>query len=80
MFVLEVAALIAAWVATAATGDYRWLIPVAAVAFIRTQAIVVQPDAFMQSFPDLVVLLLLIAPLPALAITAQRRENRALAE
>ncbi|MGW6012479.1 hypothetical protein [Streptomyces sp. NPDC055210] len=80
LFVLEVAALIAAWVATAATGDSRWLIPVAAVAIVRTQAIVVQPDAFMQSFPDLVVLLLLIAPLPALAITARRRQVQALAE
>ncbi|MFF2957739.1 hypothetical protein ACFVT1_02200 [Streptomyces sp. NPDC057963] len=80
LFALEVAALIAAWVATAATGDYRWLIPVAAFAFIRTQAIVVRPDWFMQSLPDLVVLLLLIAPLPALAIAAQRRQGRALLE
>ncbi|MEW2396130.1 hypothetical protein [Streptomyces sp. NPDC046862] len=80
LFVLEVAALIAAWVATAATGDHRWLIPVAAFAFVRTQAIVAQPDAFMQSFPDLVVLILLIAPLPALAFTAQRRQGQALAE
>ncbi|CAM5721720.1 hypothetical protein SALBM311S_10654 [Streptomyces alboniger] len=30
-------------VATAATGDHRWLIPVAAVAIVRTQAIVVRP-------------------------------------
>ncbi|KUN79283.1 hypothetical protein [Streptomyces griseoruber] len=80
LFVLEVAALLGAWVATAATGDHRWLIPVAAVAIVRTQAIVVQPDVFMQSFPDLVVLLLLIAPLPALAITAQRRQGQALPE
>ncbi|MGW0585604.1 hypothetical protein ACWD25_59305, partial [Streptomyces sp. NPDC002920] len=80
LFVLEATALIAAWVATAATGDHRWLIPVAAVAIVRTQAIVVRPDAFMQSFPDLVVLILLIAPLPALAFTAQRRQNRALLE
>lgn len=80
LFVLEATALIAAWVATAATGDHRWLIPVAAVAIVRTQAIVVQPDAFMQSFPDLVVLILLIAPLPALAIAAQRRQGQALAE
>jgi hypothetical protein len=34
----------------------------------------------MQSLPDLVVLLLLIAPLPALAITAQRRQGQALPE
>ncbi|MFE7767225.1 hypothetical protein [Streptomyces sp. NPDC057438] len=80
LFALEVAALIAAWGATAATGDHRWLIPVAAVAIVRTQAIVVQPDAFMQSFPDLVVLILLVAPLPALAFTAQRRQAQALAE
>ncbi|MER5356754.1 hypothetical protein [Streptomyces sp. NPDC002785] len=80
LFTLEVAALIAAWAATASTGDYRWLIPVAAYAFIRTQAIVIQPDAFMQSLPDLVVLILLIAPLPALAFTAQRRQGQALAE
>ncbi|MCQ9131916.1 MULTISPECIES: hypothetical protein [Streptomyces] len=80
LFVLEVAALLGAWVATAATGDHRWLIPVAAVASVRTQAIVAQPDAFMQSLPDLVVLLLLIAPLPALAITAQRRQEQALPE
>jgi hypothetical protein len=80
LFVLEVAALLGAWAATAATGDHRWLIPVAAVAIVRTQAIVVRPDAFMQSFPDLVVLILLIAPLPALAIAAQRRQGQALAE
>ncbi|GGT39127.1 hypothetical protein P6B95_33055 [Streptomyces atratus] len=80
LFALEVAALIAAWVATAATGDYRWLIPVAAFAFIRTQAIVIQPNEFIRSLPDLVVLLLLIAPLPTLAIAAQRRQSRALLE
>ncbi|WP_329417848.1 hypothetical protein OG802_35405 (plasmid) [Streptomyces sp. NBC_00704] len=80
LFVLEVVALLGAWAATAATGDHRWLIPVAAVASVRTQAIVVRPDAFMQSLPDLVVLLLLIAPLPALAITAQRRQGQALPE
>ncbi|MEU6019359.1 hypothetical protein ABZ826_36825 [Streptomyces sp. NPDC047515] len=78
LFALEVASLIAAWLATAATGDYRWLIPVAAFAIIRTQAIVVQPNWFMNSLPSLVVLLLLIAPLPALAITAQRRQSQAL--
>ncbi|MER5989015.1 hypothetical protein [Streptomyces sp. NPDC001787] len=78
LFALEVAALIAAWVATAATGDHRWLIPVAAYAFIRTQTIVVQPNGFMGSLPDLVVLLLLVAPLPALVIAAQRRQSRAL--
>ena len=80
LFVLEATALLGAWAATAATGDHRWLIPVAAVAIVRTQAIIARPDAFMQSFPDLVVFLLLIAPLPALAITAQRRQGRALAE
>ncbi|RDG38989.1 hypothetical protein [Streptomyces corynorhini] len=78
LFVLEVGALLAAWVATAATGDYRWLIPVAAFAFVRVQAIVVRPSGLMESLPDLVVLLLLIAPLPALAIAAQRRQGRAL--
>lgn len=80
LFVLEVAAMIAAWVATAATGDHRWLIPVAAVAVVRTQAIVVRPGAFMQSFPDLLVLVLLVAPLPALALAAQRRQGQALAD
>ncbi|MBP5896291.1 hypothetical protein [Streptomyces scabiei] len=80
LFVLEAAALLGAWAATAATGDHRWLIPVAAVAVVRTQAIVDRPDAFMQSFPDLVVLILLIAPLPALAITAHRQQRQALAE
>ncbi|GHB08221.1 hypothetical protein ACIQRS_29640 [Streptomyces termitum] len=78
MFLLEIAGLLTAWVATAATGDHRWLIPVAAFAFVRVQAIVVQPDGFMRSLPDLVVLLLLVAPLPALAIAAQRRQDRAL--
>ncbi|MEU7017688.1 hypothetical protein [Streptomyces sp. NPDC046385] len=78
LFTLEVAALLGVWVATAATGDRRWLIPVAAFAFIRTQAIVGQPNGFMQSLPDLVVLVLLVAPLPVLAITAQRRQSRAL--
>lgn len=77
LFVLEVAALIAAWVATATTGDQRWLIPVAVFAFVRTQAIVLQPSVFMQSLPDLVVLVLLVAPLPSLAITAQHRQSRA---
>ncbi|MEU2577507.1 hypothetical protein ACIP3B_33570 [Streptomyces anulatus] len=80
LFVLDVTALIAAWVATAATGDRRWLIPVAAFAVVRMEAIVVRPDAFMQPFPDLVVLILLIAPLPALAIAAQRRQGQAFAE
>ncbi|MEE1813210.1 hypothetical protein [Streptomyces sp. BE133] len=80
LFTLEVAALIAAWAATAATGDYRWLIPVVAFAFVRTQAIVIQPNGFVQSLPDLVVLLLLIAPLPVLVIAAQRRQSRALFE
>ncbi|MEW2489958.1 hypothetical protein [Streptomyces sp. NPDC048411] len=80
LFALEVAALIAAWVATAATGDYRWMVPVAAFAFIRTQAIVIQPNEFIRSLPDLVVLLLLIAPLPTLAIAARRRQSRALLE
>ncbi|MER6784237.1 hypothetical protein ABT330_06245 [Streptomyces sp. NPDC000658] len=80
LFALEVGALIAAWAATASTGDYRWLIPVAAVAFIRTQAIVIQPQDFMQSLPDLVALVLLLAPLPILAITAQHRQGQALAD
>lgn len=76
LFTLEVVSLIAAWVATAATGDYRWLIPVAVVATVRTQAIVVQPNAFMQSLPDLVVLVLLVAPLLALVLSAQRRQRQ----
>ncbi|WP_436739994.1 hypothetical protein [Streptomyces sp. BBFR102] len=80
LFVVEVAGLLAAWVATAATGDRRWLIPVAVFAFVRVQAIVVQPRGFMGSLPDLVVLLLLIAPLPVLAIAAQRRQQRTLLE
>ncbi|MEV7086653.1 hypothetical protein AB0O07_12250 [Streptomyces sp. NPDC093085] len=78
LFVLEVAGLLAAWAATAATGDRRWLIPVAAFAFVRTQAIVARPEWFLQSLPNLIVLLLLVAPLPVLAITAQRRRERAL--
>ncbi|MFJ9433318.1 hypothetical protein ACIRQY_27190 [Streptomyces sp. NPDC101490] len=78
LFVLEIAGLAVAWVATAATGDRRWLIPVAAFAFVRTQAIVLQPDGLMRSLPDLVVLLLLVAPLPALAVAAQRGRDRAL--
>ncbi|MGW9408316.1 hypothetical protein F0345_26870 [Streptomyces rutgersensis] len=80
LFVVEVAGLLAAWVATAATGDHRWLIPVAAFAFVRGQAIVVRPSGFMGSLPDLVVLLLLVAPLPALAIAAQRRQRRTVLE
>ncbi|WP_262699386.1 MULTISPECIES: hypothetical protein [Streptomyces] len=79
LFTLEVAAVIAAWAATGVTGDRRWLIPVAAVAFIRTQAIVARPDGFMNSLPTLVVLVLLIAPLPALAIAAHRRQDHPLA-
>ncbi|MCX4438823.1 hypothetical protein ACFU9O_21175 [Streptomyces albidoflavus] len=80
LFAVEVAGLLAAWVATAATGDRRWLIPVAAFAFVRLQAIVLRPGGFMGSLPDLVVLLLLIAPLPALAVAAQRRQRRTLLE
>ncbi|MFG7944381.1 hypothetical protein [Streptomyces cacaoi] len=80
LFVVEVAALLAAWVATAATGDHRWLLPVAAFAAIRTRAIVARPEGFIQSLPDLVVLLLLIAPLPALAIAARHRRSRTLLE
>ncbi|MFD7890173.1 hypothetical protein ACFV3O_17240, partial [Streptomyces albidoflavus] len=57
-----------------------WLIPVAAFAFVRLQAIVLRPGGFMGSLPDLVVLLLLIAPLPALAVAAQRRQRRTLLE
>ncbi|MEU2081241.1 hypothetical protein ABZ569_04955 [Streptomyces albus] len=78
LFVLEVAALVTAWMATAATGDHRWLIPVAVFAFVRAQAIAVRPSGFLQSLPDLLVVLLLVAPLPVLAITAQRRRSRAL--
>ncbi|MER7312090.1 MULTISPECIES: hypothetical protein [Streptomyces] len=80
LFALELTALIAAWVATTATGDYRWLIPVAAFTFVRTQAIVAEPNGFMRSLPDMVVLLLLVAPLPILAITAQRQRSQALFE
>lgn len=79
LFAVEAAAVIAAWAATAATGDYRWLIPVTAVVFIRTQAIVERPGGFMNFLPELVVLILLIAPLPALVIAAQRRQDQPLA-
>ncbi|MFI8003083.1 hypothetical protein [Streptomyces sp. NPDC086010] len=78
LFVLEAAAVVAAWVATSATGDRRWLIPVTAFAVIHTQAIVARPSWFTRSLPDLAVFLLLIAPLPVLAITARRRRDRAL--
>ncbi|GGV63339.1 MULTISPECIES: hypothetical protein [Streptomyces] len=78
LFVLEIAALIGAWVATAATGDHRWLVPVAAFASVRTQAIVHEPHWFLHSLPDLVVLVLLVAPLPLLAITAQHGQSRIL--
>ncbi|MFI8282465.1 hypothetical protein ACIF84_05265 [Streptomyces albidoflavus] len=80
MFALEVAALITAWVATSATGDHRWLIPVAAVAIVRTQAIVYQPTTFIQSLPNVVVLILLIAPLLVLVLSAQHRQGQALTE
>ncbi|MFC5183481.1 hypothetical protein [Actinomadura harenae] len=78
LFAVEVAALIVAWVATASTGDHRWLIPVTVVALVRTQAIVAQPDWYMNSLPSLVVILLLITPLPVLGITAQLRRSRTL--
>ncbi|UNS99579.1 hypothetical protein MMF93_26380 [Streptomyces tubbatahanensis] len=77
---LEIVALLASGAATAATGDRRWLIPVAAVALVRTQAIVAQPDAFMQAVPELVGLLLLVAPLPAMAYAAQRQREQPLVE
>ncbi|WP_331738096.1 hypothetical protein [Streptomyces sp. NBC_00069] len=75
LFALEVAALTAAWVVTAATGDYRWLIPVAAFTIVRGEAIVTQPY-LVGSLPSHVVLLCLIMPIPLLAVTAQRRQSR----
>ncbi|MFE6848399.1 hypothetical protein [Streptomyces sp. NPDC057686] len=75
-FAVEVAALTAAWVMTAATGDYRWLIPVAAFTLVRSAAIVSQPDYLAGSLPGHVVLLCLLMPIPLLAITAQHRQSR----
>lgn len=70
---------IAAWAATAATGDYRWMIPVAAFAVVRLQAIVTHP-MLMESprMPGTAILLGLVAPLPVLTFAAQRRRDRAL--
>lgn len=78
--VLEVAALIAVWVATSATGDHRWLIPVAVFAFVRVQAILAQPTWLVQHLPGEIAILLLVLPLPLLAIAARHRQPRALLE
>lgn len=74
-FAIEIAALIAAWGVTAATGDHRWLVPVAAFSVVRTTAIMTQPY-LMDSLPSQVVLLCLLTPIPLLAVTAQRRRLR----
>ncbi|MFE6840237.1 hypothetical protein ACFVFI_36110 [Streptomyces sp. NPDC057705] len=74
-FAVEAAALTAAWVLTAATGDYRWLVPVAAFAVVRGEAIVNQPY-LVDSLPGNTVLLCLVLPIPLLAVTAQRRRKR----
>lgn len=68
--------MIAAWGVTAATGDHRWLVPVAAFSIVRTTAILTQPY-LMDSLPSQVVLLCLITPIPLLAVTAQRRRTSA---
>ncbi|MFE2143459.1 hypothetical protein ACFXA3_17250 [Streptomyces sp. NPDC059456] len=73
--VVEVAALAVAWIVTAATGDYRWLIPVAAFTLVRITAIVTQPS-MTGSLPSQVVLLALLMPLPLLAVTARQRQRR----
>ncbi|MFB7266612.1 hypothetical protein ACFCXH_31375 [Streptomyces nojiriensis] len=74
-FAVEAAALTAAWALTAATGDYRWLVPVAAFAVVRGEAIVNQPY-LADSLPGNTVLLCLALPIPLLAVTAQRRRKR----
>ncbi|MFG2296465.1 hypothetical protein [Streptomyces sp. NPDC048603] len=76
LLVIEVAMLAAAWVLTAATGDYRWLVPVAAFTIVRAGAIVTQPLYLVGSLPAQAVLLCLVVPIPLLAITAQRRQSR----
>ncbi|MFF4103979.1 hypothetical protein [Streptomyces sp. NPDC001903] len=76
-FAVEVAALAAAWVVTAATGDHRWLVPVVAYTIVRGATIVSRPDDLVGSLPGHVVLLCLIVPIPLLALTAQRRQSRA---
>ncbi|MFE2551975.1 hypothetical protein ACFXGI_25980 [Streptomyces sp. NPDC059355] len=76
LFALEVAALITAWMVTAATGDHRWLIPVAAFTLVRVEAIAGRPSYLVGSLPSHVVLICLLMPIPLLAITAQRRRSR----
>ncbi|OKJ42707.1 hypothetical protein [Streptomyces sp. CB01580] len=73
---VEIAALIAAWAATAETGDHQWMIPVAAFAVVRLQAVVTQP-MLMESprVPGTAVLFALVAPLPILASAARRRQG-----
>ncbi|MFF3091555.1 hypothetical protein ACFVRB_41915 [Streptomyces nojiriensis] len=74
-FAVEAAVLIAAWVLTAAAGDYRWLVPVAAFAIARGEAIVNQPY-LVDSLPGNAMLLCLALPIPLLAVSAQRRRKR----
>ncbi|MFI5666480.1 hypothetical protein [Streptomyces sp. NPDC051704] len=74
-FAVEVAALTAAWVLTAAVGDYRWLVPVAAFTVVRGEAIVNQPY-LSDSLPGNAVLLCLFLPIPLLAVTAQQHRKQ----
>lgn len=75
-FLLEVALVVGAGWATIVTRDYRWTIPVAFFAVVRTWAILTDPT--MLSFrpqPSTTVLLALAVTLPAL-ILATRRNNK----
>jgi hypothetical protein len=70
-FVLEAAALLAAWWATAVTGDYRWSIPVAAFAVVRAHAMLSEAIPLdIRHLSIASVVLLLAAMTPVLALTA----------
>ncbi|MFE7411772.1 hypothetical protein [Streptomyces laurentii] len=75
-FVLEAAALLTAWWATAVTGDYRWSVPVAAFAVVRAHAMLSESLPLdIRHLPLATVVLVLAAMAPVLAVTAWDRRG-----
>ncbi|WP_327258969.1 hypothetical protein [Streptomyces sp. NBC_01240] len=76
-FALEAAALVAAWWATSTTGDYRWTIPVAALALVRVHVILAGSTPLdFRHVSNASVLLVLIAVLPTLVVAAWDKRSR----
>ncbi|MFF2958024.1 hypothetical protein ACFVT1_03665 [Streptomyces sp. NPDC057963] len=75
-FALEAAALIAAWWATSTTGDYRWTIPVAAFALVRTHLILTGATPLdLRHVSSAAVVLVLTATLPVLVVAARDKRS-----